>query len=114
MLSQDAALKNADDLLNEVFKNVDTSGDGRIQEQEFRDFVKHTEKELLELFRSIDYNHDGKISKPELQAAFARAGLAVPNSKLDAFFLEVDSNHDGSISFEGKLATLRLWHGLAK
>ncbi|KAF2120832.1 calcium dependent mitochondrial carrier protein-like protein [Lophiotrema nucula] len=96
----DHPLKNADDLLSEVFKAVDSSADGKIQYQEFKDFVQQTEKELGELFKSIDYNRDGKISKPELQAAFKRAGLAVPNSKLDAFFLEVDTNHDGTISFE--------------
>ena len=68
--------------------------------QEFRDFMKNTEKELLTLFKSIDYNDDGKLSKDELQAAFRRAGLAVPNSKLDTFFEEVDTNRDGVISFE--------------
>lgn len=68
--------------------------------EEFRTFVQQTERELLELFKSIDYNNDGKLSKDELQAAFSRAGLAVPNSKLDNFFLEVDSNRDGVISFD--------------
>lgn len=68
--------------------------------QEFRTFVKQTEQELLTLFKSIDYDHDGKLSKDELRAAFSRAGLAVPNSKLDEFFLEVDTNRDGVISFE--------------
>jgi solute carrier family 25 phosphate transporter 23/24/25/41 len=55
---------------------------------------------LLALFSSIDHNHDGKLDKQELQAAFSRAGLAVPNSKLDTFFSEVDKNNDGTISFE--------------
>lgn len=67
--------------------------------QEFRTFVQETEKELLALFKGIDHNHDGKISKDELKAAFRRAGLAVPNNKLDAFFTEVDSDNDGTISF---------------
>lgn len=62
--------------------------------------MHETEKELLALFKSIDYNHDGKLSKEELQVAFRRAGLAVPNSKLDIFFSEVDTNSDGTISFE--------------
>jgi len=68
--------------------------------QEFRTFVQQTEKELLALFKSIDHNRDGKISKEELQVAFSRAGLAVPNSKLDHFFSQVDANRDGTISFE--------------
>lgn len=40
------------------------------------------------------------MEKAELKDALLRAGLAVPNSKLDNFFDEVDSNHDGAISFE--------------
>ena len=51
------------------------------------------------LFRGIDHNGDGKLSKDELRSALRSAGLAVPNSKLDAFFAEVDTNGDGHISF---------------
>ncbi|KAJ4367578.1 hypothetical protein N0V83_007162 [Neocucurbitaria cava] len=96
----DHPLKNADQLLDEVMKAVDTDGDGRISYNEFRTFVEETEKELLALFRSIDYNRDGKISRDELRAALSRAGLSVPNSNLDNFFAEVDTNNDGTISFE--------------
>ncbi|KAH3933717.1 hypothetical protein HBI56_144860 [Parastagonospora nodorum] len=96
----DHPLKNADQLLDDVMKAVDTDGSGQISYQEFRTFVHETERELLSLFKSIDYNNDGKISKPELRAALSRAGLAVPNSNLDTFFTEVDTNNDGSISFE--------------
>lgn len=67
---------------------------------EFHTFVEETEKELLALFRSIDNDGDGKLSKDELRSALRRAGLAVPNSKLDNFFFEVDTNQDGHISFE--------------
>lgn len=67
---------------------------------EFRTFVQETERELLALFKSIDSDRNGKISRGELQVAFSRAGLAVPNSKLDVFFSEVDANNDGAISFE--------------
>ncbi|KAF2869960.1 calcium dependent mitochondrial carrier protein [Massariosphaeria phaeospora] len=96
----DHPLKNADHLLDEVLKAVDTDGDGRIQYTEFRNFVRQTDKELLALFKSIDNNRDGKLSKEELQAGFRRAGLAVPNSKLDNFFSEVDTNRDGVITFD--------------
>ena len=67
---------------------------------EFRVFVEETEKELLNLFKSIDRDHNGNLDKAELQAAFKRAGLAVPSSKLDQFFEEVDTNNDGVISFD--------------
>ena len=63
---------------------------------EFRKFVERTETELFSLFHSIDRDHNGKLDKEELKAAFKRAGLTVPNSKLDQFFAEVDENHDVS------------------
>ncbi|KAL9000096.1 MAG: hypothetical protein Q9169_001171 [Polycauliona sp. 2 TL-2023] len=95
----DHPLKNADEMLHDVLAKVDTNGDGRIQYAEFQVFVRQTERELLKLFRSIDRDHNGQLDKSELKAAFARAGLAVPNSKLDRFFSEVDTNGDGVISF---------------
>ncbi|KAI4239231.1 MAG: hypothetical protein LQ349_000541 [Xanthoria aureola] len=96
----DHPLKNADHMLKDVLAAVDTDGDGRIQYAEFRVFVEQTEKQLWNLFKSIDRDQNGQLDKSELKAAFSRAGLAVPNSKLDQFFSEVDTNRDGVISFE--------------
>ncbi|KAF4306825.1 Calcium-binding mitochondrial carrier SAL1 [Botryosphaeria dothidea] len=96
----DHPLKNADDLLKDVLKSVDTDGNGKISYSEFYTFVQQTERELWRLFKSIDRNSDGRLDKGELQAAFLRAGLVVPNSKLNQFFTEVDSNRDGVISFD--------------
>ena len=67
---------------------------------EFCEFVEHAEKELWRLFESIDRDHNGQLDKEELKAALARAGLAVPNSKLEQFSAEVDTNKDGVISFD--------------
>ncbi len=119
MLNHLTALKNADALLNDVLKAVDTSGDGQIQyngapacplvtrdpsssffRTEFKVFVEHAEKELRQLFESIDRDHNGELDKDELKLAFRRAGLAISSAKLDQFFDEVDVNHDGVISFE--------------
>ncbi|KAH8803939.1 mitochondrial carrier domain-containing protein [Hyaloscypha sp. PMI_1271] len=96
----DHPLKNANDMLRDVVKAMDKNGDQVIQYEEFRNFVERTEKELFSLFHSIDRDHNGKLDKEELKAAFKRAGLTVPNSKLDQFFAEVDENHDGYITFD--------------
>lgn len=69
-------------------------------EREFRTFVEQTEKELWQLFKSIDRDHNGQLDKAELKLAFVRAGLSVPDAKLDQFFGEVNTNHDGVISFD--------------
>jgi len=68
--------------------------------QEFQRFVHTTESHLWGLFEKIDRDHNGKLDKGELQAAFTRAGLAVPDGRLDRFFKDVDTNNDGEISFQ--------------
>jgi len=74
----DHPLKNADGLLHDVLKAVDTSGDGRIQFNEFRVFVEHAEKELRQLFESIDRDNNGELDKGELKAAFTRGNNIWP------------------------------------
>ncbi|KAI0541450.1 mitochondrial carrier domain-containing protein [Xylaria digitata] len=96
----DHPLKNADDMLKNLTKAVDTNGDGKIQYEEFRVFVEAAERQLFHLFRSIDRDKNGKLDKEELQTAFHKAGLAVPNRRLDAFFEDIDHNRDGFISYE--------------
>lgn len=93
-------LRNADDLLHDVLKVVDTSGDGQIQFNEFRVFIEHAERELFQLFEAIDKDHSGSLDKFELRQAFSRSGIVVSNAKIDQFFDQIDTNHDGQISFE--------------
>lgn len=96
----DHPLKNADELLHEILKAVDSSGNGKIQYNEFRVFLEHAERELYQLFESIDKDRNGALDKDELRQAFARSGVVVSSAKLDQFFDEIDVNHDGKISFE--------------
>ncbi|OOF91634.1 hypothetical protein ASPCADRAFT_176922 [Aspergillus carbonarius ITEM 5010] len=95
----DHPLKNADPMLREIIKAVDTNGDGYIDYPEFRAFVDHTEIGLWQLFESIDRNHNGEIDKNELKSAFSKSGVTVSNARLEEFFAEVDSNKDGVISY---------------
>lgn len=81
------------DLSTEVFQNRANSSLPS-HHAEFRTFVEKTETELYTLFKSIDHDNDGRLDKGELRSAFKRAGLMVPNSKLDQFFAEVDGNND--------------------
>ncbi|KAI2626855.1 mitochondrial carrier domain-containing protein [Xylaria nigripes] len=96
----DHPLKNADEMLKTIIKTVDTDGDGKIQYEEFRVFVEAAEHQLFHLFQSIDRDKNGKLDKEELQAAFHKAGLAVPNRRLDTFFEDIDHNSDGFITYE--------------
>ncbi|KAK3485077.1 mitochondrial carrier domain-containing protein [Neurospora crassa] len=94
------AMQNADHMLKDIIKAVDTSGDGKIQYEEFRNFVETAERQLWLLFRSIDRDKDGRLDKNELRSAFQKAGLTVSNKRLSGFFDEVDMDHDGYISFD--------------
>ncbi|CAJ2510718.1 Uu.00g063430.m01.CDS01 [Anthostomella pinea] len=96
----DHPLKNADDMLKNIIKVVDTNGDGKIEYEEFRVFVEAAERQLFQLFKKIDRDRDGKLDKEELHGAFQRAGIAVPLRRLDAFFQDIDHNRDGYITYE--------------
>ncbi|KAI6783680.1 calcium dependent mitochondrial carrier protein [Emericellopsis cladophorae] len=95
----DHPMKNADDMLKKILKEVDTNGDGKIQYEEFRVFVQHAEQQLSRLFSTIDRNGDGRLDVKELQAAFRSAGLTVANARLTEFFNDLDMNNDGFVTF---------------
>ncbi|ATY61656.1 calcium dependent mitochondrial carrier [Cordyceps militaris] len=96
----DHPMKNADSMVKNILQEVDSNGDGKIQYQEFRSFVKRAERELSSLFKAIDKDGNGKLDMAELKAAFKTAGLTVSSKKLDCFFNDMDVNHDGYITYE--------------
>ncbi|KHN97784.1 calcium dependent mitochondrial carrier protein [Metarhizium album ARSEF 1941] len=118
----DHPLKNANNLLKQIMKEVDTNHDGKIQFEalsacvarhtnavpdiyaahpvEFRNFVEKTERQLLLLFQAIDKDGNGKLDAAELQTAFRTAGLSVSNRRVADFFHDLDRNNDGFVSFE--------------
>lgn len=101
-----AALKDADALIHDILRAVDTSKDGLIQYSEFRNFFVGAERELWRIFKSVDSDGNGKIDRGELQAALAKAGIAVqPPQRLDTFFAMIDLNSDGGELYR-KLTTV--------
>jgi Ca2+-binding EF-hand superfamily protein len=95
----DHPMKNADDMLKQIVREVDSSGDGKIQYEEFRAFVSKAERQLFVLFTAIDGDGNGKIDMRELQTAFKSAGLSVSSRRLSEFFNDMDLNNDGYVSF---------------
>ncbi|KAG5982350.1 hypothetical protein E4U55_002016 [Claviceps digitariae] len=96
----DHPLKNANHLLEQIMKEVDTNRDGKIQYEEFRVFVEEAERQLFFLFHTIDKDGNGKIDTTELQTAFRSAGLSVSSRRLSDFFRDLDGNNDGYVSFD--------------
>ncbi|GAM85123.1 hypothetical protein ANO11243_031270 [Dothideomycetidae sp. 11243] len=84
-------LQNADDLISDVLHAADINHDGLVQFEGLTGF---------RISKNIDRDHNGNVDKDELKSAFVRAGVAVPDSRLEMFFNDVDSNNDGVISFE--------------
>ncbi|KAG5922526.1 hypothetical protein E4U42_005438 [Claviceps africana] len=96
----DHPLKNANHLLKQIMREVDTNRDGKIQYEEFRVFVEEAERQLFFLFHAIDKDGNGKIDTAELQTAFRAAGLSVSSRRLSEFFRDLDGNSDGYVSFD--------------
>lgn len=102
-------LQHLDNLVDSLFRRVDHNRDGRIDFEEFTEFVTAAEGQLRSLFDSIDTSGCGSIGRLELEDAFARAGVIHQDSRQDdgqmrkyvhALFDQLDRNDDGVISWE--------------
>lgn len=93
-------LKDANHILQEILRAIDTSKDGLIQFEEFRAFVEAADQELWQIFHSVDLDSNGRIDKIELAEALVRAGVIADRDRLQQLFEFMDQNKDGVISFE--------------
>lgn len=73
----------------EVFIRVDTNGDAKVTEEEWKQF---NPKVSDAKFRKTDLNHDGSISRKEADAAFDR------EDSLKKLFGKIDTDANGSLS----------------
>ena len=81
--------KGSGDWPENVIKNIDTNGDGKISPEAFSDARKRR-------FQAIDENRDGKLSRSELDQTNFAPGRGRAAKRFDR--LDVDG--DGSISWE--------------
>ncbi|RPA87951.1 mitochondrial carrier [Ascobolus immersus RN42] len=93
-------LRDAHHLMEDILAVVDTSGDGRIQYEEFKRFFEATDRELWRIFDAVDVDQDGKIDKRELRRALFKSGINVNGDRLEQFFKSMDQNRDGVISYD--------------
>ncbi|PSB13628.1 calcium-binding protein [filamentous cyanobacterium CCP2] len=81
--------------IKQAFAQIDRNHDGKIELQEYMDYLLNREKEIfLKKFRYLDRDQDGVIEFEEFLIA------AEPHYQLLKKFKEFDSDGNGLLSFE--------------
>ncbi|EDV94923.1 calmodulin-related protein 97A [Drosophila grimshawi] len=92
--------------LRDMINEVDTSGDGEIDFQEFCQLMSRqshendTEEELREAFKIFDKDEDGFISPAELRFVMINIGEKLTDEEIDDMIREADFDGDGKIDYE--------------
>ena len=90
------------ELIEEIFKSIDTDGSGSIEYTEFisasLDKSLYLQKEKLrEAFNLFDFDHSGKISNAEIAKVL---GMDKRSKEISKILEKYDTNKDGEIDFE--------------
>ena len=90
------------ELIEEIFKSIDTDGSGSIEYTEFisasLDKSLYLQKEKLrEAFNLFDVDHSGKISNAEIAKVL---GMDKRSKEISKILEKYDANKDGEIDFE--------------
>ena len=90
------------ELIEEIFKSIDTDGSGSIEYTEFisasLDKSLYLQKEKLrEAFNLFDVDHSGKISNAEIAKVL---GMDKRSKEISKILEKYDTNKDGEIDFE--------------
>ena len=80
-------------MAEQMFKEVDTNGDGAISRAEFNAYQSRQ-------FKRMDANGDGKISHAEMDAGHKKQSDSGTTTHLDRRFQAADANHDGGLDRE--------------
>ena len=92
------------DIVLEIFKNLDLDGSGEIEYSQFVTFAtkidkKFTEKQLREVFSLLDEDGNGRISKKQIsQILMYEKGAQ--SQQFDDIINSIDLNGDGNIGFD--------------
>lgn len=105
-LSQSSISKKDRMELANMFKSIDTDGDGKLSFSEMEAAIKKFEanddqkgrEEVTELLKYADQDGDGCISWPELLSAATATYLSVKEERYWRAFKEMDKNGDGMLS----------------
>ena len=88
--------------LDAAMAEMDPSGDGTVDFEEFRIWFKNTmdgDTMVRELFEAADKDESGIIDRDELRGIMKEMGNPLSPAQLDAAMLEMDSDGSGEIDF---------------
>ena len=101
--------------LRNMIKEVDTTGSGTIDFNEFLTLMSNMnvasddpERELREGFKVFDRDGNGYISCTELRQIMASLGERMNDAEFEDLIKEVDTDGDGQINYEGEDLIRRL------
>ena len=95
-----------EDDLKDMISVVDTTGDGKINFEEFvammekRKNEADTEQEIINAFRVFDKDGNGLISKAELTNIMSILGDTLSSEEIEEMIIEADVDGDGFINYE--------------
>ncbi|KAF9357727.1 hypothetical protein BGX34_009255 [Mortierella sp. NVP85] len=98
--------KPTDAEVQDMIKQVDANGNGKIDLSEFYVMMARKEKEadpekdLREAFDVFDKDKDGLITNSELQGAMRNLGENLSQNEIDEMMREADKDGDQKISFD--------------
>ncbi|GAB5361976.1 hypothetical protein AAMO2058_000759000 [Amorphochlora amoebiformis] len=95
----DLGIRTADKTWHYVLKN-DSDNSGRINFEEFKNFVIFRNNELREIFNHLDKDKSGYITEPNLVEALEEYGLKASPSTVHGILEFFDHDEDGKVTFE--------------
>ena len=97
----------SDDELDQMIAQVDKSGSGTVNFQEFTEMMadKMAEKkpkkdEMRDKFRLFDEDDDGFITREEMRQIIVDIGEKLPEEEIEAMITDADQNGDGKIDYD--------------
>ena len=94
------------DEIREMIKDIDTSGDGELDFDEFvtlmqrQEVVEDDDDEVLRAFQSFDKDQNGYITNTEFRYILTKLGERFTDQEVDTLFRECDLDDDGRLNYE--------------
>ena len=103
------------DEVREMIKDIDTSGDGELDFNEFITLMERQETiiddededEVPRAFKSFDKEHSGSLNISEFRYILTQLGNKFTESEVDTLFKECDLDNDGKLDYAEFIAFWR-------